>query len=226
MNESSASLFLVLFLSADVVFNVFHIIKHTPFANSLITNVRISSYLEIYHLVKLFWIVILFVYLLKLTKYSGYVSWILIFSFFLFDDAFFIHQNLGAYLANNSFTLFPGNLPSQSRIYELVVLAISGILLSSILFRVYLRSTPIFRKISHDMLMFIMALIFFGLMIDIASIFNPLPAIRISLEIIEDAGEMVVFSLIIWYVFLLAIREGKPNLFLHELISTKRTKAS
>jgi hypothetical protein len=211
-NVSRASLLLLLLLSADFVFNLLHISKHVFVPNSSAVDVRISAYLEIYHLVKLFWIIILFVYLIKSTRSSGYISWIIVFMFLLVDDAFLLHQKIGKQFAvtMNAFIPFPTSL--AIRYFELAVLAIAGIILCAILAWGYFRSTDVFRKISRDILLFMVALVFFGLIVDVAAVFSPGSAMRVALDIFEDAGEMVVFSLILWYVFLLALRSGKPGL--------------
>ena len=59
---------------------------------------------------------------------------------------------------------------------------------------------------------------FFGLIADVAVALKLSPAIIVGLEIVEDGGESVVYSLILWDIFLLAIRNEKSDFFLHELI--------
>jgi hypothetical protein len=210
-NVHRASFLLLLLLSADFVSNGLHIVKHILIAPSSLIDVRISAYLGIYHFVKLFWIIILFVYLFRSTRCFGYISWILIFSFFLIDDTLYLHQNIGNYLGNHLGAFFPHfHLPSRA--YELIVLGISGLFLNAVLAFAYRFSTDMFRKTSRRILLFILVLIIFGLIVDMAAVFNPGPVIWLVLDILEDAGEMVVFTLILWYVFLMALHDGKPGL--------------
>ena len=222
MNELSASLLLLLLLSADFAFNLFHVTKHTLVSHSSLYY-KLSAYLEIYHLIKLFWVVVLFAYLLAITRCSGYLAWILVFTFFLIDDALLIHQNIGDQIAKAFDASLPQKLSLQPRIFELSVLALAGTVLLVIVAWAYIHSSHTFRKISKDILLFIAALVFFGVIVDLAGAINLGPAVISGLDLVEDGGEMVVYSLILWYVFLLAIHNGKPELFLHELINKPKT---
>ena len=218
MSEHSSSLLLLLLLSADIVFIVLHIIIGIFNPNPSLCNISgICAYMHSYHLIKLFWIIILFGYVLKLTKCSSYVSWILVFTYFLFDDALLIHQNIGNHVADIFDVYLPYNLNLPPRYFELFVLAFAGITLLAIVAWAYFHSSRTFRKISIDMLLFIAALVFFGLIVDLAEAARLRPVVIFGLGFVEDGGELMVDSLILWYVFLLAIRNGKPDCFLHDL---------
>jgi hypothetical protein len=222
MSEHSASLLLLLLLSADFVFIVLHIIIGIFNPNPSLCNISgICAHMHTYHLIKLFWVIILFAYVLKLTKCFRYTSWMLMFTFFLFDDALLLHQNIGDHISN-SFSAYLNNLDFSSRFFELTVLAITGIILLAIVAWAYSHGPQIFRKISIDMLLFIAALVFFGLIVDLAETAKLGPVVIFGLGFIEDGGELVVDSLILWYVFLLVIRNGKPDLFLHDLVYRPR----
>jgi hypothetical protein len=145
------------------------------------------------------------------------------FLFFLFDDALLLHQNIGDYLANKSDAYLPPNFSLQPRHFELTALAIAGMLLLVVLAWAYFRGPHEFRTVSNDLLLFIVALVFFGLFVDLATAIKLGSAVVWGLVIIEDAGELVVGSLILWYVFLLAIRNGKPEMFLHDLLRKPHT---
>jgi hypothetical protein len=225
MNEHSTSLLLLLLLSADFAFIVLHIINTTLVLNSSLCNVSgLCAYLNIYQLVKLFWVIILFAYVLKSTRCYGYISWILVFTYFLFDKALQIHQNIGSHIANSFDAYLPHNLSLPTRPFELAVLAIAGTFLLAIVAWAYLRSPHAFKKISNDMLLFIVAWGFWGMFTDLAAAIKLGPLVKIGSDIVEDGGEMVVVSLILWYVFLLAIRKGKPDLFLHDLLCKPLTR--
>lgn len=223
LSERSASLLLLLLLITDFVLIVLHSVLHiipAAFASdpSLCNTSGICSYMDIYHLMMLFWVIILFVYVFKSTGLTGYISWIIVFTFFLIDDALLLHQKIGDHVAEiyNARPLYNLNLPP--RYFELTVLGIIGIILLAIVAWAYLHSPLVFRKVSIDMLLFIAALVFFGLIVDLAEAARLGPGVILTFQIIEDGGEIVVDSLILWYVFLLAIRNGKPDMFLHDLI--------
>jgi len=225
MNEHSASLFLLLLLSADIAFTILHIIKHAYVPNSSEWNVRVNAYLDTYHFIKIFWIIVLLTYILKSTRCYGYGSWLLVFTYFLFDDALLLHQNLGDHIASSFGVYLPHALRLQPRFFELTVLAFAGMFLLTIAAWAYFRSSLTFRKVSKDLLLFIAALIFFGIIVDLANVINLRPSVLFVLDFVEDGGETVVYSLILWYVFLLAISNGEPKLYLHDLLSKSQTRS-
>jgi hypothetical protein len=226
MNEHSASLLLLLLLSADFTFTVLHMIKHAYVPNSSEWIIRVNAYLDTYHFIKLFWIIVLLAYILKSTRCYGYGSWILVFTFFLLDDALLLHQNLGDHIASSLGAYLPQALRMQPRLFELAVLAFAGTFLLTLVAWAYFRSSPTFKKISKDLLLFIGALVFFGIIVDLASAIKLWPSVLFVLDFVEDGGETVVYSLILWYVYLLALRNGEPKLFLHDLLSQSQTRSS
>jgi len=216
IGEHSASLLLLLLISTDFVFIVLHIIIAILDPNPSLCNISgICAYMNIYHLIMLFWVIILFGYVLKSTRCSSYASWILMFTFFLFDDALRLHQSVGDRIA----IIFDADLSLglPSRYFELAVLAIAGFVLLAVVAWAYFHGPHTFRKISIDILLFIAALVFFGLIVDLAEAIKLGPVVIFGLGFVEDGGELVVYSLILWYVFLLAMRNGKSDLFLHDL---------
>lgn len=227
MNEPSASLLLLLLLSGDFVFTALYIVISVFNPNPSLCNISgICARMNVYHLIKLFWIVLLFAYVLRITRRFGYASWILMFTFFLFDDALLLHQSVGDRIASISDTYLPRDLGLQPRYFELAVLAIAGMLLLAIVTWVYLHNAHEFRKISNDLLLLIAALVFFGLIGDLATALRIGPAVIFGLGIVGDSGEMVVDSLILWSVFRLAICKGKPHSFLLDFLCNPKQGAT
>ncbi len=227
MSDHSASLLLLLLLSADFAFIVLHIINLTLVPSASRPNVvGTYGYLDTYQLVKLFWVIILFAFVFKSTRCSGYASWILVFTCLLFDEALQIHQTIGDHLANSLTAYLPHNFSAQPRLFQLAVLAVAAMLLFAIVAWAYWRGPYAFKKVSIDMLLFIAAWGVFGVATDLAAAFNPGPLVQIGSDIVEDGGEMVVVSLSLWYVFLLAIRKGKPDLFLRDLLGKSLSRRS
>ena len=219
MNEHSAGLLLLLLLCADLAFIVLHIVNQTLILNcSLCNTLGLYKHLQIYQIIKLFWVIILLAYVLKSTRCSGYVSWIVVFTYLLFDEALTMHQSIGRHIATGFDAYLPHNLSLRPRHFELAVLAIAGTFLLAIVAWAYLRSPHTFRKISNDMFLFIVAFAFFGLFTDLAAAIKLGPVVEFASDFVEDGGEMAVVSLILWYVFLLAIRNGKPDWFLFDLL--------
>jgi hypothetical protein len=218
MSTTSASLLLVLLLSADLVFIVAHVIIGVFDPNPALCNISgICAYMNVYHLIKMFWIILLLLYILKLTGYFGYLSWALMFTCFFIDDALWLHQKIGDRIAASLFTEY--GLPA--RFFELAILAIAGLVLLAFVIWFYIRGPETFRKISVDLFIFLAALIFFGIIVDIAGAVGLGQGVINALGFVEDGGELVVYSLITWYVFLLSLRQGKPEGFLVDLFSRR-----
>ena len=114
-NESSASLILKLLLCRDFIFITLHIInRRTPFLNNDNFSINFDrGYPEIYQYIKFLSIIILLVYVSKVTRSFGYVVWILLFTYFLCDDALQIHETVGGYIAKNLNFTPPLNLRPQ-----------------------------------------------------------------------------------------------------------------
>jgi hypothetical protein len=131
-----------------------------------------------------------------------------------------MHHILGSRIAGNFGAYLSRYFSLQPRHFgEWAILAIAGTLLSAIVAWAYLRGPRIFREVSNDMLLLVATLVFFGVFIDAAAAIRLGPVVKFGLAVVEDGGEMVVVSLILWYAFLLAIRNGNPGLFLHDFLS-------
>jgi hypothetical protein len=217
LSDTSASLLLMLLLSADLVFMGLHILIGIFGPNSALCNISgICAYMDAYHLIKMFWIILLLFYVLKLTKYYGYAAWALMFTCFFIDDALWLHQKIGDRIA--ALVSYPSLPP---RFYELAVLAIAGLVLLALVIWFYRHSAVTFRKVSADMFLFLAALVFFGLIVDIAESIGLGHIVTTSLGFVEDGGELIVYSLLVWYVFLLVLHKGESEVFLVDLLSKR-----
>jgi hypothetical protein len=207
--ERSASLLLLLLLCADLAFILLHSLNAlTPLLNEPLLSVeRDNSYPELYQWLKWFWIIILWVYVAKSRRSFSYVAWGLVFTYFLLDDVLTIHENVGRQIAD-SLTLTPPLGLRLQDLGELAVWVVAGLILLFFVTWAYWRGSVAFRRMSWDMLLLVSVLIFFGVVFDMAQIAVDLgDNVHFILGLLDDGGEMVVGSLILWYVFLLAIRD-------------------
>ena len=211
-------LILLLLLSADFMFVVIHFLyKLThPDPYSLFHLTIDRSYAEIFQYIKYFWIIILFIYIVRSTRINQYFSWILVFVFFFFNDAFQLHREIGRFIAIN-FNLNPPFHLAPHDVGSLVYFIISGVLLSGILFWSYRRGNQNFKICTIDLGIFMLFIVFFGVVVDaVHAAFN---LYGMGLSILEDSGEMLMVSLILWYVFTLSVSRGTFNLNLPGLIA-------
>jgi hypothetical protein len=203
-------------MGGDFAFSLVHIVRHTLLKHSAVWVARLTTSIDIYHLVKLFMIIVLMGYLLWLTNVSGYISWVLVFTTLFIDDAFLIHQRLGSQFNSWFDTHFLTSLQLPPRIFELTVLGVTVAVLSLLILWSYRQSTLTFRKITRDLLFLILALLFFGILVDLASAIGLGTRTTFLLGFIEDSGEMVVYSLLLWVVYRAICYDGEPPTFLRE----------
>jgi len=222
INEPSSSTFLILLICGDFAFISLHCIaiflsdlKH-PMLNISLDN----GYPEMYQYIKFLWITVLLIYISIKNKSFHYVSWALVFTYFLLDDSLKIHEYVGGLIAGHLNFIPPFGLRLQDW-GELIVSGSVFILLLPILIWAYRNGPPMFKKVSQDITLLILVLVFFGIFVDMAAIALPNKTgwdVRILLELIEDGGEMLATSLILWYLFLLNLRNNFDGSYLCDLM--------
>jgi len=197
--DKSSNKLLILLLSADFIFIVVHILYMNEFmSNSLYSIDRDLGYAEVYQYIKEFWIVLLLLFAAVKRKHAIYLAWAALFLYFLLDDSFRVHERFGGSLAYN-FNLQPMlNLRAQD-IGELIASLFFGVLLLVFVWATYIFSDDVSKKISRQLFILVMFVVFFGVLVDMFHI--ALPWGKSLLGLIEDGGEMLVMSIIVWFVF-------------------------
>lgn len=219
-HNPGATLLLSLLLAADLGFILLHSIEAlAPFwTNPMFSINKDGTFPEVYQCVKYFWIILLLFYNARIIRARGYVAWAAAFTYFLCDDALRIHENIGIYVAQ----LGPFTPPLHLRMEDMGELAISfiaGSLLFCLIAWAWLWGSEHFKKICRDIMLLIATLVFFGLVVDMLHIMlRPGWQWGFVLGVLEDGGEMVTVSLILWYVFLLAVRKGAPGLYFWDVL--------
>lgn len=230
-NEHSASLLLSLLISADLVF--FAIQFLLPFFpsmgnNSLLYIQEDGGYPEMFQYLKWFWIIVLLAYMAKLKRSFGYGVWALIFTYFLCDDALRTREVIASQIAQ-FLSIIP---PFGLRLQDLGELAVAGVVCVLMLILIALAcwyESKAFRKFTCDMLLLIVLLAFFGVVADLGYIimfhvFNW--KVMLILGVLEEGGEMLAASLILWYVFLQSLRDEYATVYLCDFINTIRAGKS
>jgi len=232
IHEQSASLFLILLLCADLAFIALHTIEFIApsLNNPLLSLERDHGFPEVYQYIKWFWIIVLLVFISTTRRSINYSAWGLFFTYLLLDDALEIHERVGILIAENLTLTPPLGLRLQD-LGELAVAGTAGVVLLLLVLLAYLYGSQAFKKMSLDMLLLILALAFFGVIVDMVHVIAHL-SIQIGwkvsavLAVIEDGGEMFVASLILWYVFLLCMRDENATSFLFDFVHEVLTKRS
>ncbi len=211
--DKSSNKLLILLLLADVVFLCIHVF----YMMDLVTGSHFSiakdlGYAEVYQYIKEYWIVLLlFIMAIKRTHII-YFAWSTLFMYLLLDDSLQIHERLGGYLANY-FELQPGfNLRAQD-FGELSVSILFGSLLFLFIGCSYLFSDTVAKQISKHLFILVLSVAFFGVLVDMLQV--AIPWGKYIWEFIEDGGEMLIMSIIVWYVFNLKFT-SKESTIVHE----------
>ncbi len=210
-------LVLVLLISADLIFIVLHPAGKLGFLSEQFDITREGGYAELFQYVKEFWCTVLLLLVAWQVRSTAYLVWAFFFSYLLADDILQIHETGGEMIAAH--LNFASGFGLRARdLGELTVTLSVATVLFLVLSLTYWHSTARFRKVSLDILLLLVGLAFFGVAMDMlhvmvynvevlgdwASIFGE------AIGLIEDGGEMLVMSLMVWYLFLVADRRS-PN---------------
>lgn len=224
--QSGAHLFLLMLVLADTVFIGLNVIRsilnyygmETFLKSNLFEIGHDHGYAEVYQYVKEFWIVVLMLTIFFKTKERGYIAWSLLFIYLLIDDAACIHERVGTVIASH-LDFHPILGLRLQDIGELSVTAISASFLLTLIIYSCVIGSKIFRYITIDLLIFLMAIGFFGVFIDMAHM-----AFRLGREgnfmfrIIEDGGEMLTMSLVACYIYFARSSQSIENVPLFNII--------
>jgi len=193
---------LILLIFTDLVFILFHILNvRTRLLNSsLYLLSRDRGFAEFFQYTKELWVVILFLVLAVKHKSGMFYVFSLLFIYLLIDDSIEFHENLGR--------LFSEIFQFQSWLGlrgvdfgELLVSAIFGLLFFTAIALFYLLSNEMIRRIVLHMFVLFGLLVIFGVVFDMIEVMVNNPALSRLLLIFEEGGEMIVMSVITWFVF-------------------------
>jgi hypothetical protein len=203
---TSSTLLLVLLLSADVLFVVLEYLYGATagFQPSDFAIGQDWGYAETFQYVKELGIVIFFFRFLLRNPYLVSLGWQILFLYLLLDDALLIHERWGRFLAEHMF--MPPETAFEARAFRALsdhaVSAFFGLLILGFLSVGYYRAPQPLKKVSRHLFGLFISLILFGVLLD--SMHQVLGAYVPNLfmlgYVLEEAGEMVMISVIAWYV--------------------------
>jgi hypothetical protein len=197
---------LLLLLIADIVFIILHIVyRYTDLLpSSLFSLSRDRGYAEFFQYTKELWIAILLLILGIKQRRGLFTAFSFLFLYFLTDDSIELHEGMGKFFAD--FLNFQPAFGLRAVDFgEVLVSAFFGLLFfGSIAIFYYLSERPE-RKIAQSLIGLILLMALFGILLDMIEVMTTHPATARVLTIIEEGGEMVVMSIIAWFVFGLKI---------------------
>ena len=217
-------LILILLGSADFIFIVLHPVSKLGFLSEKFDITQEGGYGELFQYVKEFWCTILLLLVARQVRSAAYLVWALFFGFLLADDMLQIHEKGGELIAAH--LNFVSGLGLRARdLGELTVTFAVAIVLFLALGLTYWHGAARFRRVSIDLLLLLLGLAFFGIAMDMLHVMiynveqlgNLASTLGEAIGLIEDGGEMLVMSLMVWYLFLVADQK-RPNFSLWQLL--------
>lgn len=203
-------LVLLFLIAVDVTFIVGHFIhKATPYLPGLEFSIAEDrGYAEFFQYAKTLSLAGLLGLLAYRTRSLIYGVWSALFCLLFCDDAFSIHENLGV-LISNALALNPMFYVRSQDLGEIIVFATYGIvILAALLLAHRFDHNQTTRRTSVGIIMFLLALGGFAVVVDMLHVQAgsfALPRIILGLlTIAEDGGEMVVVSLLLWFIYLVS----------------------
>lgn len=155
---------------------------------------------ETYQYIKELWIFLILGFSFFTKKDFIYLFWSLLFLFFLLDDFIGIHETIGKVLVQK-LELMPKFYLRSQDFGEILVVLIVGFVFALMLLLAFIKSKNEGKRTSKILFLLVLLLVFFGVGIDMLhSASDHLSRYLYKiLALIEDGGEMIVMSLILWY---------------------------
>ena len=197
-----------------------------PVSNPLFDIEEDGGHAEVYQYLKLFSIVVLLIVISAKNRALSYLAWAAVFTYFLADDSLQVHERAGRALAAQ-LELVPAVGLRARDFGELAVSAAVGILLAAPLVWAYRSGSVKFKRVSQDVVLLILVLVFFGVAVDMAHVAIDLGwQFRFIMGIVEDGGELAAMSLILGYVCWTRTRHGAEGRYLGDFVIGALTKRS
>lgn len=192
---------LFILVGIDFVFMGLHAMKSLGFLTD--PNMSVTQkwgYPESFQYLKAAFVAGCFFWLGSKYKKPQLYSWAVIFLYVLLDDSLEIHEHLGYHAGT---FLENAGISGGKTVGELLVFAALGFIVFIPLFYYYFRSNHRDLKImSQDLFMLFAAMLFFGIGVDVLHDMAETGTILNGvLGLVEDGGEMLVMSVIIWYTW-------------------------
>jgi len=200
--------FLLIFTHALLIYLIYIRIQFDWSLADLFMINNDNGYPEMFQYFKYFVVILILIYLILKKQGIGYIAWLLLFTLLLLDDALRFHERFGTWVVEK-FNYSPMLGLRAHDLGELTYVAFFGLILLFFLFFGYLKGNEKYRKTNIDLGLLFALFLFFGVamdMIDQLVEYNRYS--HLILILIEDGGEMITLSLIVWYFFHLLL---KPN---------------
>ena len=209
VNIKESREFLSLLIIADILFITLHILHSYSgfFQDHEYSLDRDRGFSEVFQYLKQFWVAAMFLWLFINKRRTLYLIWSLLFAYLLIDDSFQLHERLGIVVAN--YLEYTHMLKLSPKDFgEFTVFISSGLFFAVLIGVAYIYSANNIKKICRDLILMLALFTFFGVVVDAIHAMAEQTTLEVVIGIVEDGGEMLVMSVICWYVFRLLRRES------------------
>lgn len=193
--------FLFVLIGIDAIFMGLHALNSLGYTNNPNFSITLNwGYAEIFMYLKAAFITGILLWLGSKHKYPQLLCWAFVFLYVLLDDSLEIHEYLGYHAGEQ---LENAGVAGGKTLGELLVFAVLGLIVFIPLFYFFFRSQHRSLKImTQDLFMLFVIMLFFGIGVDVLHDMAEVGTmINGVLGLVEDAGEMMVMSMMAWYVW-------------------------
>lgn len=222
-NIKKATLLLKLLLAIDIVFIIIHV-GVRAFTDSwdsiwlIDTDHGVS---EIFEYIEYIIIVSFTGYLIFSQKLYLYWGWLWLFFFLFLEDCFQFHENAGLYFAR-ILNIQPALGLRPRDFGELVYEVFLGTFIFGAIGWLYCKGNKLFRKTCIDILILFFLFLFFGVVVDMLDeVVSHIHIVSLIFQLLEDGGEMIMLSLLVWYFYFIILKVGTERHFLFEFFLPK-----
>ncbi len=160
-----------------------------------------ESYAEVFQYLKYIAFIVMTIYLISIEKAYAYISWVILFLFFLLDDSLSLHELAGEFLAEK-YHFEPKFGLRAVDFGELSFVAVMGLIILSALGIAYFKGGDVFKKRTHVLLFLLGFLVVFGVGFDMLhEILGENLKVGFVIGLIEDGGEMIIVTLMVCYIY-------------------------
>jgi hypothetical protein len=197
---------LSIFLAIDIFFLFLHAYSLTlPVTEQSTLNLRLDmdgGYPESYNYLKYIMVGLFCIYFSIKRKMGIYLIWALFFLLLFADDAFTFHEKFGGRVV--AYFDLPGFLTLRPQdLGAVIVIGTTGMIIALPILYTLIRGVEEAKRITLHFIVLTAILLFFGIFVDLLhSALRELPGSGI-LTVVEDLGEMLAASLMVWYAFYL-----------------------
>jgi hypothetical protein len=218
---------LALLLSVDLALILIHVLYMTGVIVTRLYSIENDQgYAEFYQAIKQGWLALLMLLYARRSANFRYLVWSAIFFYVLLDDFLMVHERVGEAIVNT--WQFEDQFGLRGQDFgELLVIGLAGLVLLPLLARSLYSGNQRFRQ---DSLLLIAGFVIyagFAIGVDIVHIFFLETSLSSFFGLLEDGGELMVITFLLWVGLLMLARQGlaPTRPYLHHPLQNPKNNA-